>query len=54
MVVYLLKGKKIVSLAMNLPEPLAAARLRKLGASVVKVEPPGGDPFAEMKETANL
>jgi alpha-methylacyl-CoA racemase len=48
MVVDLLKGKKIVSLGMNLPGPLACARLRKLGASVVKVEPPGGDPFAEM------
>jgi crotonobetainyl-CoA:carnitine CoA-transferase CaiB-like acyl-CoA transferase len=44
----LLKGTKIVSLAMNLPGPLAARRLRQMGASVVKVEPPAGDPFAEM------
>jgi alpha-methylacyl-CoA racemase len=41
----LLKDLKIVTLASNLPGPLAAARLRKLGADVVKVEPPGGDPL---------
>jgi crotonobetainyl-CoA:carnitine CoA-transferase CaiB-like acyl-CoA transferase len=44
----LLQGAKIVSLAGNLPGPLAAARLLKLGASVIKIEPPAGDPFAEM------
>jgi alpha-methylacyl-CoA racemase len=35
-----------VSLAFNLPGPVAAAALRDLGASVVKVEPPRGDPLA--------
>ncbi|HXA86628.1 MAG TPA: CoA transferase [Candidatus Dormibacteraeota bacterium] len=39
----LLQGVKIVSLALNVPGPVAAARLTKLGADVVKVEPPGGD-----------
>jgi alpha-methylacyl-CoA racemase len=39
----LLQGVKIVSLALNAPGPVAAARLRKLGASVTKVEPPMGD-----------
>jgi alpha-methylacyl-CoA racemase len=37
---------RIVTLAINLPGPVAAARLRDLGASVVKIEPPDGDPLA--------
>ncbi|MCM2393569.1 CoA transferase [Streptomyces albipurpureus] len=41
-----LAGVRVVTLAVNLPGPLAAARLRRLGADVVKVEPPGGDPLA--------
>jgi alpha-methylacyl-CoA racemase len=41
-----LAGLKIVSLAVNLPGPVAAARLRDLGARVTKVEPPDGDPLA--------
>ncbi|HLK07897.1 MAG TPA: CoA transferase, partial [Candidatus Angelobacter sp.] len=39
----LLQGVKIVSLALNVPGPVAAARLTKLGAEVTKVEPPSGD-----------
>jgi crotonobetainyl-CoA:carnitine CoA-transferase CaiB-like acyl-CoA transferase len=39
----LLQGVKIVSLALNMPGPVAAARLTKLGAEVTKVEPPTGD-----------
>lgn len=39
----LLQGVKIVSLALNVPGPVAAARLTKLGADVTKVEPPSGD-----------
>jgi alpha-methylacyl-CoA racemase len=39
----LLQGVKIVSLALNVPGPVAAARLAKLGAEVIKVEPPTGD-----------
>ena len=39
----LLRGIKIVSLALNAPGPVAAARLTRLGAEVIKVEPPGGD-----------
>ena len=38
----LLKGIKIVSLALNAPGPVAAARLTKLGAEVTKIEPPSG------------
>jgi crotonobetainyl-CoA:carnitine CoA-transferase CaiB-like acyl-CoA transferase len=37
----------VLTLAINLPGPLAAARLRELGATVRKVEPPGGDPLAQ-------
>lgn len=40
-----LAGFRVVSLAVNLPGPLAAARLRELGATVTKVEPPTGDPL---------
>jgi len=39
----LLQGVKIVSLALNAPGPVAAARLKTLGAEVTKVEPPTGD-----------
>jgi len=39
----LLQGVKIVSLALNAPGPVAAARLTKLGADVTKIEPPRGD-----------
>lgn len=40
-----LSGFRIVTLAVNVPGPAAAARLRDFGASVVKVEPPAGDPL---------
>jgi crotonobetainyl-CoA:carnitine CoA-transferase CaiB-like acyl-CoA transferase len=41
-----LDGVRVLSLAVNLPGPVAAARLRALGASVTKVEPASGDPLA--------
>lgn len=41
-----LAGRLVVTLAVNLPGPLAAGRLAALGAQVVKVEPPAGDPMA--------
>lgn len=40
-----LDGLRVVSMALNLPGPVACARLRDLGARVAKVEPPSGDPF---------
>ncbi|NLE82205.1 MAG: CoA transferase [Rhodococcus sp.] len=40
-----LNGVRVVSLAINLPGPLAASRLAEMGASVTKVEPPSGDPL---------
>lgn len=39
----LLQGIKIVSLALNAPGPVAAARLTRMGAEVTKIEPPSGD-----------
>src|SRR5437763_14218509 len=41
-----LRDIRVVSLALNVPGPVAAARLCRLGAAVAKVEPPGGDPLA--------
>ena len=43
-----LGGVRVLTLAVNLPGPVAACRLGAMGASVVKVEPPGGDPLARM------
>jgi alpha-methylacyl-CoA racemase len=40
---HVLNTTKVLSLATNLPGPLAAARLRSMGASVRKIEPSGGD-----------
>lgn len=37
---------KIVSIALNLPGPVAVARLVAGGASAIKIEPPWGDPLA--------
>ena len=41
-----LLGQHVISLAVNLPGPLTAARYTALGASVTKVVPPSGDPFS--------
>lgn len=41
-----LRGVRVVSTAVNVPGPAAVARLVRLGATAVKVEPPGGDPLA--------
>lgn len=35
----------VVSIAQNLPGPVAAARLQGLGARVVTIQPPSGDPL---------
>ncbi len=40
-----LKGIKIVNLGINLPCILLAHKLQQLGATIVKVEPPTGDPL---------
>ncbi|MBO1754976.1 CoA transferase [Allobranchiibius sp. CTAmp26] len=41
-----LEGLRVLTLAVNLPGPVAASRLAGLGARVTKVEPPAGDPLA--------
>ena len=41
-----LEGVEVVSLAVNVPGPVAAARLAEHGARVTKVEPPEGDPLS--------
>jgi alpha-methylacyl-CoA racemase len=41
----LLNGIKVVNLAVNLPGPAAARRFLQMGAQVIKVEPPSGDPM---------
>ena len=43
-----LSGLKVVTVAPNVPGPLAAASLRDAGATVVKIEPPFGDPLRQM------
>ena len=42
-----LAGTRVIVFALNLPGPAAGARLAANGASVVKIEPAGGDRFAE-------
>jgi crotonobetainyl-CoA:carnitine CoA-transferase CaiB-like acyl-CoA transferase len=46
-----LTGTRILTIALNVPGPLAAARLRDAGATVSKIEPPGGDPLKEFCPT---
>ena len=41
----LLDGLRVVTTALNLPGPAACARLRDMGATISKVEPPAGDPL---------
>ncbi|WP_144792115.1 CoA transferase [Kocuria palustris] len=43
-----LEGIVVVSIALNLPGPVAADRLRRLGASVTAVVPPSGDPVQRL------
>ncbi|HJV66644.1 MAG TPA: CaiB/BaiF CoA-transferase family protein [Geomonas sp.] len=45
-----LSGVRVLNLALNLPGPAAARRLHELGAEVVKVEPPSGDPMQIYQE----
>ena len=41
---------RVVTIALNAPGPVAAAKLRHAGAHVTKVEPPTGDPLARVCE----
>jgi crotonobetainyl-CoA:carnitine CoA-transferase CaiB-like acyl-CoA transferase len=40
-----LRDTRVITLALNVPGPMAVERLRDLGASVMKIEPPQGDPL---------
>ena len=40
-----LKGTRILSLALNMPGPAALMRCFSMGASCVKLDPPGADPM---------
>lgn len=42
-----LKGMRVVTLALNLPGPVAVRYFQGLGAKVIKVEPPSGDPMEQ-------
>jgi alpha-methylacyl-CoA racemase len=42
----ILHGFRVVSLAQNVPGPVACAKLVELGAGVLKIEPLSGDPLA--------
>ena len=41
-----LKDTRLVTLTLNVPGPVAASRLVKLGARAIKVEAPSGDPLS--------
>ncbi len=47
-----LTGFRLLSLALNMPGPAALMRCRGMGASCVKIEPPGGDPMAQYNAAA--
>ena len=44
----LLQGIRVVDLSQFLPGPYATHLMASLGATVIKVEPPGGDPMREI------
>lgn len=41
-----LKNVTVINLAVNLPGPWAAAKLASMGARVISIEPPTGDPLS--------
>ncbi|MDB5871325.1 MAG: hypothetical protein JWQ07_767 [Ramlibacter sp.] len=47
-----LKGIRVLSLALNLPGPAALMRCRQMGATCVKLEPPTGDPMGHYNKPA--
>jgi len=47
-----LKGFRLLSLALNLPGPAALMRCQQMGARCVKLEPPSGDPMQRYSPTA--
>ncbi len=47
-----LKGVRLLSLALNLPGPAALMRCQQMGARCVKLEPPIGDPMQHFSAVA--
>ena len=47
-----LRGIRILSLALNIPGPMAVVRLADMGARCTKIEPPAGDPMRHYKQQA--
>jgi crotonobetainyl-CoA:carnitine CoA-transferase CaiB-like acyl-CoA transferase len=47
-----LRGTRVLSLALNLPGPAALMRLRAMGATCLKAEPPSGDPMGHYAQAA--
>jgi alpha-methylacyl-CoA racemase len=47
-----LKGVRLLSLALNLPGPAALMRCQQMGARCVKLEPPSGDPMQHFSAVA--
>ncbi len=47
-----LRGVRILSLALNVPGPAALMRLRAMGATCTKIEPPSGDPMGHYNAAA--
>ena len=50
--VRVLKGIRVLSLALNMPGPAALMRCRRMGATCVKLEPPSGDPMGHYNKAA--
>jgi crotonobetainyl-CoA:carnitine CoA-transferase CaiB-like acyl-CoA transferase len=47
-----LRGIRILSLALNIPGPMALVRLAAMGARCSKIEPPAGDPMRHYNAAA--
>ena len=47
-----LRGIRILSLALNIPGPMALVRLAAMGARCSKIEPPAGDPMRHYNQQA--
>ncbi|MED3624776.1 CaiB/BaiF CoA transferase family protein [Neobacillus thermocopriae] len=49
----MLKGIRVIDFTNYLPGPFATLRLAELGAEIIKIEPPGGDPARHTGITKN-